>query len=63
MKHIITKLNFQLYWHVIGHKTQGATITSKVFVDVRESFALGLTYVMLSRVINDANLMICGNLK
>jgi hypothetical protein len=35
MKHIITKHNFQLYWHIIGHKTQGATITSKVFIDVR----------------------------
>jgi len=63
MKHIITKHNFQLYWHIIGHKTQGATITSKVFIDVKKSFAPSLTYVILSRVTNHANLMICGNLK
>ncbi len=48
---------------IIGHKAQGATITSKVFIDVRDSFAIGLTYVMLSKVTNHANLMICGNLK
>ncbi len=52
-----------LTYVIIGHKAQGATITSKVFIDVRKSFAPSLTYVLLSRVINHANLMICGNLK
>ncbi len=52
-----------LAYAIIGHKAQGATITSKVLVNVKESFALGLTYVMLLRITNHANLMIQGNLK
>jgi hypothetical protein len=52
-----------LTYAIIGHKAHGAIITSKVFVHVKESFALGLTYVMLSRVTNHANLLIRGSLK
>lgn len=52
-----------LAYAITSHKTQGATITSKVLVNIRESFALGLTYVMLSRITSHANLMIRGNLK
>jgi hypothetical protein len=50
-----------LAYAIIGYKAQGATIKSKVLLDIKNSFAL--TYVMLSRVINHSNLMIQGNLK
>jgi ATP-dependent DNA helicase PIF1 len=39
-----------LGYAIIGHKSQGATISSKVVIHIRESFARGLVYVMLSRV-------------
>jgi ATP-dependent exoDNAse (exonuclease V) alpha subunit len=42
-----------------GHKAQGATSKSKVIIDIKNSFALGLTYMMLSRVTNHSNLLIC----
>ena len=47
---------------MIGHKSQGATISTNVVVDIRNAFAPGLTYVMLSRVTNRANLKIKGRL-
>jgi hypothetical protein len=34
----------------IGHKSQGAMISSKVMIHIHESFAQGLMYLMLSRV-------------
>jgi hypothetical protein len=46
-----------------SHKTQGATIKSKVLIDIKISFALGLTYVMLLRVTNCSNLMLQEILK
>ncbi len=51
-----------LAYAIIGHKSQGATISSKVIIDIKEAFALGFTYVMLSRVTNRKNLKIIGNL-
>jgi hypothetical protein len=39
-----------LGYAIIGHKSQGATISSKVMIHVHESFAWGLVYVMLSRI-------------
>jgi hypothetical protein len=39
-----------LGYAITGHKSQGATISSKVVIHIRESFARGLVYVMLSRV-------------
>jgi hypothetical protein len=39
-----------LGYAIIGHKSQGATILSKVMINICESFAQGLMYVMLSRV-------------
>jgi ATP-dependent DNA helicase PIF1 len=39
-----------LAYAITGHKSQGATISSKVMIDIRESFARGSVYVMLSRV-------------
>ena len=44
------------------HKSQGATISTNVIVDIRNAFAPGLTYVMLSRVTNRTNLRIKGRL-
>jgi hypothetical protein len=43
---------------MIGHKSQGTTIITKVFIDIKDAFALDLTYVMLSRITNRANLKI-----
>ncbi len=39
-----------LAYVMIGHISQGVTISSKVLVDISNAFALGLTYVMLFRV-------------
>jgi ATP-dependent DNA helicase PIF1 len=41
-----------LAYAIIGHKSQGTTISSKVIIDIKKTFAPGLTYVMLSRVTN-----------
>jgi hypothetical protein len=35
---------------ITGHKSQGATISSRVMIDIHEYFAQGLVYVMLSRI-------------
>jgi len=51
-----------LAYAIIGHKSQGRIISSKVIIDIKEAFALGFTYVMLSRVTNRNNLKIIGNL-
>jgi hypothetical protein len=48
---------------IIGHKSQGATISSKVMIHIRESFAQGLVYVMLFRVTSQRNLKIVNNLQ
>ncbi len=47
---------------IIGQKAQQATISNKVIIKLLNSFAQGLTYVMLLWVINQKNLLICGNL-
>jgi hypothetical protein len=52
-----------LSYVIIGHKSQGAMISSKVMIHVRESFARGLVYVMLSRVTSRKNLKIVNNLQ
>jgi ATP-dependent exoDNAse (exonuclease V) alpha subunit len=39
-----TSFSIVLAYVIIGHKAQGATITSKVFVHIKESFGLGFTY-------------------
>ena len=36
-----------------GHKSQGATISTKVIVDIQNAFAFELTHVMLSRTTNN----------
>jgi hypothetical protein len=41
-----------LAYAIIGHKSQGRIISSKVIIDIKEAFAFGFTYVMLSRVTN-----------
>jgi ATP-dependent exoDNAse (exonuclease V) alpha subunit len=52
-------LGYAITWH----KSQGATISSKVVIHIRESFARGLVYVMLSRVKSRKNLKIVNNLQ
>ncbi len=47
---------------ITSHKAQGATISNKVVKKVRNSFAQGVTYVMLSWVTNRKHLFICDNL-
>jgi len=46
------KMSFflMLGYAIIGHKSQGVTISSKVMIHIHESFAQGLVYVMLSRI-------------
>jgi hypothetical protein len=39
-----------LGYAIIGHKSQGVTISSKVMIHICESFAQGLVYVMLSKI-------------
>ncbi len=56
-------LPLMLGYAITGHKTQGATISSKVMIHIRESFAWGLMYVMLSRVRSQKNLKIVNNLQ
>ena len=51
-----------LAYAMTGHKSQGATISTNVVVDIRNVFVPGLTYVMLSRVTNRQNLKIKGRL-
>jgi len=48
-----------LAYVITSHKAQGATIKSKVIIDTRNSFVLSLTCVMLSRITNRSNLLIC----
>jgi len=45
-----TSFPLMLGYVIIGHKSQGAMISSKVMIHIHESFARGLVYVMLSRV-------------
>ena len=51
-----------LAYAMTGHKSQGATISTKVIVDIRNAFTPGLTYVMLSRTTNRQNLKIVRKL-
>ena len=64
MLHYYNKALFPivLAYAMTGHKSQGATISIKVIVDIWNAFALGLTYVMLSRTKNRQNLKIVRKL-
>jgi hypothetical protein len=52
----------QLAYSITGHKSQGATISDLCVVYVRDAFAPGLLYVMLSRVTNRTNLLLLRRL-
>jgi ATP-dependent DNA helicase PIF1 len=52
-----------LTYAIISHKAQGATVKSKVLIDIKNSFVAYLVYLMLSRVINRSNLLIQGTLE
>ncbi len=56
-----TSFLLMLGYAIIGHKSQGATISSKVMIHICESFAWGLVYVMLSRVTSWKILKIVNN--
>jgi hypothetical protein len=46
----------------MGYKSQGATIVTKVVMDINGAFTLGFTYVMFFRITNHKNLKIIENL-
>lgn len=52
-----------LGYAITGHKSQGSTIRSSVYVYVKEAFAPGLVYVMLSRVTDRSKLKIIDGLR
>jgi ATP-dependent exoDNAse (exonuclease V) alpha subunit len=56
-----TSFPITLAYAITRHKSQGTTISSKVIIDIKEAFAHGFTYVMLSRVTNRFFLKIIGN--
>jgi hypothetical protein len=45
-----------------SHRSQHATTTTKAISDIKEAFTLDVTYVMPSRVTNQNNFKIIGNL-
>jgi hypothetical protein len=51
-----------LAYVITSHKSPGTTISSKVIIDIKKTFALGFTYVMISKVRNKKNLKTIGNL-
>jgi hypothetical protein len=52
-----------LGYAITRHKSQGAMISSRVMIHIRESFARGLVYVMLFRVTSRIFLKIVNNLQ
>jgi len=50
-----------LGYAIVGHKSQGAMISSKMMIHICEYFAQGLVYVMLSRVTSWKVLKIVNN--
>jgi len=63
LKDIFIEHHFLLGYAIIGHKSQGATISSKVMIHIREAFTRGLVYVLLFRVTSDFFLKIVNNLQ
>jgi hypothetical protein len=51
-----------LAYVITSHKSPGTTISSKVIIDIKKTFAPHLTYVMISKVTNKKNLKLIGNL-
>jgi ATP-dependent exoDNAse (exonuclease V) alpha subunit len=51
-----TSFPLMLSYAITKHKSQGATISSKVMIHIHESFVRGLVYVMLSKVTSQKNL-------
>jgi ATP-dependent exoDNAse (exonuclease V) alpha subunit len=50
----------QLAYAITAHKSQGCNVPGNVIIMVREAFAPGMLYVMLSRVTEKAKLFIVG---
>jgi hypothetical protein len=51
-----------LAYVITSHKSPSTTISSKVIIDIKKAFALGFTYVMISKVTNKKNLKIIENI-
>ncbi len=51
-----------LAYAITGHRSQGATLEGDVIVDVRDAFAMGLMYVVLSRIRTRKNICLVGTL-
>lgn len=52
----------QLAYAMTAHKCQGMTLPGRVVLRIKECFAAGMLYVMLSRVTERRNLFILGDL-
>lgn len=62
--HQFTKKTFpiSLAYAMTAHKAQGATLTGRVVLHVRNAFEPGIVYVMLSRATTRDNVFILGGL-
>jgi hypothetical protein len=58
----ITTFPLTLCYAITAHKCQGMTITGRAILHIRNAFAAGIVYVMLSRVTNRRNLVILDGL-
>jgi hypothetical protein len=56
------KASFSITYAMISHKSHSAIITTKILIDVKDTFPPSLTYVMLSKITNQSNLKIVGTL-
>lgn len=62
--HTFTKKTFpvMLAYAMTAHRCQGATLTGRTILHVREAFSPAMVYVMLSRVTTRDNLLVLGTL-
>jgi hypothetical protein len=52
----------QLCYAITAHKCQGMTLKGKTILHIRNAFAAGIVYVMLSRLSNSDNLVVLDEL-
>ena len=62
---VLHKCTFPLMlaYAMTGHRAQGATVQSKVIIDIRSAFVPGLLYVILSRICERSQILLVGDLK
>lgn len=63
VSYYLTTFPLQLAWAVTAHKCQGLTLHGKVVLRIKDCFAAGMMYVMLSRVTERQDLAIMGELQ